>query len=177
VRKIPGASPGTPTKIMNLIKIKCSFCGKKFFRPVGRVNEAKKFGWKQFCSTECLARSKMNGRMLICANPNCRKRFYRTLGEIKEVEKNFCSRSWFYERKIKHQREVSYPENRLLLADFAIGNNLIEYFGLNGISEYDELIKEKRMLCKKYKLPLIEIYPRDLFPVSHLSKIIEVKNK
>ncbi len=85
---------------------------------------------------------------------------------------------WFYERKIGHGREASYPENKLLSADFAIGNNLIEYFGLNGvIHEYDKMIKEKRKLCKKYKLPLIEIFPKDLFPVNRLSELIQIKNK
>ena len=59
--------------------------------------------------------------------------------------------------------------------DFVIGNNFIEYFGLNEvISEYDELIKKKRKLSKKYKLSLIEIYPKDLFPVNRLSKIIKI---
>lgn len=67
--------------------------------------------------------------------------------------------------------------NKLLSADFGVGNNFIEYFGLNGvISEYKKLIKEKRKLSKKYKFPLIEIYPKDLFPINHLSEIIRIKN-
>jgi len=27
---------------MNLVKVKCAFCGKEYFRQAGRVNEAKK---------------------------------------------------------------------------------------------------------------------------------------
>jgi len=27
------------------VKVKCAFCKKVLFRPTGRFNEAKKFGW------------------------------------------------------------------------------------------------------------------------------------
>ncbi len=83
---------------------------------------------------------------------------------------------WLYARKIKHRREVPYPGSKSLTADFVIGNEWIEFFGLSGvISKYDKLVKKKRILSKKYKLSLIEIYPKDLFPVNRLSEIIKSK--
>lgn len=83
---------------------------------------------------------------------------------------------WFYTRKIKHKRRVPYPEDSSLTADFVTENNWIEFFGLAGeIKEYDKLLKRKQMLSKKYKLQLIEIYPKDLFPVNRLSEIIRNK--
>src|SRR4030066_1369571 len=78
---------------MNLIKVTCTTCEKIFFKPVGKVNEANKFGWKQFCSIKCLAQSKMKGEILVCANPKCRKKFYRSIGQMKKVGRSFCSRS------------------------------------------------------------------------------------
>ncbi|HEY0087244.1 MAG TPA: hypothetical protein VGB37_00275, partial [Candidatus Lokiarchaeia archaeon] len=78
---------------MKLIKISCSFCGKKFFRELGRVNEARKFGWRQFCSPNCLAKSKITGKVLRCVNPGCNKKFYRRRKEINKVKRSFCSQS------------------------------------------------------------------------------------
>ncbi|MDI6591675.1 MAG: hypothetical protein QME61_01930 [Patescibacteria group bacterium] len=51
----------------------------------------------------------MNGRVLVCANPKCRKRFYRPIGKIEKVKMSFCSRSCaasvnnskFSKRKVK----------------------------------------------------------------------------
>jgi YHS domain-containing protein len=289
---------------MNLIKVKCAFCGKEFFRPRGRVNEAKKFSWRQYCSRKCQNQAKVTRIEKVCGNPNCNKKVSRELAELKKSksgrifcsarcaaifnnlprrkiktcpicarkfygQRKYCSElcrsklvspnkksksqkereilkeiktfykihrriptkkerpglawraqkvfgswnkaieaagfesnpvifskkfiakdghrcdsfaekiidDWLTSRKIKHQKEIPYPENRLLSADFAVGNKFIEYFGLNGIIPYyDKLIKEKRKLSKKYKLSLIEIYPKDLFPVNHLSEIIKIKN-
>lgn len=289
---------------MNLIKVNCTFCGKKFFRPIGRVNEARKFGWKQYCSKRCQNQAKIKRIERVCANSSCNKKTLRELSQFRKSKSGriFCSSScaaivnnqerqvknkkepkicktpncsnivqsgnqycskkcwasnykksesekrrgilnkikifhkmrgriptkkekpglargaqaifgtwnkaieaagfepnpvlfskkfiaqdghkcdsfaekiideWLYERKIKHERNVPYPENRSLSADFFVRNNFIEYFGLSGvINEYDRLIKKKRKLCKKYKLALIEIYPKDLFPVNRLAQII-----
>ncbi len=287
---------------MSKIKIKCSFCKRVFSRPTGRVNEAKKLGWHQYCSKKCQNQAKVTKVKKACANPACHSTVSRELNQFKRSklgnifcsssctaivnnlvrrkikkcpicgkqfygERKYCSKicrskvvnpnkksesekrkiilnkikdfyntwgripikkekpglargaqaifgtwnkaieaagfepnpivfskkfiandglycdsfaekimdDWLYERQIGHERKASYPENELLSADFIIGNNLIEYFGLNGvIHEYDEMIKEKRELCKKYKLPLIEIFPKDLFPVNRLSKLIKV---
>lgn len=83
---------------------------------------------------------------------------------------------WLFEREIKHDREIAYPGNKSLTADFLVKNHLIEFLGLAGVlKRYDQLIKKKRSLCKKHNLSLIEIYPKDLFPVNHLEKIIKIK--
>lgn len=285
---------------MSLIKIKCTFCNKKFFRPRERVNEAKKFGWKQYCSRKCQDQARIRKVEKICANPDCHKKVFRELSQFKKSKSGriFCSRScaisvhnsespkrkkeviikicqycgkkfvgegekfcstncqykaqtitkeellkqiktfykrnkriplkrefhhydavrarfgtwnksieaagfepnpvlfakkciandghkcdsfaekiiddWLYVRKIKHKRQVPYPENSSLTVDFVTENNWIEFFGLAGdLKEYDRLIKKKQMLAKKYRLHLLEIYPKDLFPVNSLAKILK----
>ncbi len=285
---------------MDLIKVTCSTCGKSYLRPAGRVNEAKKFGWKQYCSKECQKQAKITKVETSCGNPGCDKKASRKLAQFKKSKSGriFCSSScaaifnnlsrkklktcpicgkqfygkrkycsklcrskainprkksdaekrkiilnkirtfykiegriptkkekpglakgaqaifgtwnkaikaagfkpnpvmfskkfiakdghicdsfaekiiddWLYVRKIKHERRTHYPEDKSLTVDFIVGNNWIEFFGLKGqIKKYDKLIKKKQALAKKYKLALIEIYPKDLFPVNHLSKII-----
>lgn len=77
------------------VKIKCAFCGKEFFRPSGRVNEARKFSWKQYCTKECQRRAKIRGVEKICANPICKKRVFREPSELKKSRSGrfFCSQS------------------------------------------------------------------------------------
>lgn len=74
---------------MNLVKVKCAFCGKEYFRQAGRVNEAKKFGWNQYCSKECLAKDRTKKRVLICEN--CAKTFERAPNDVSPH--NYCSQS------------------------------------------------------------------------------------
>jgi len=289
------------------VKVTCSFCGKIFFREISRFNEAKKFGWNQYCSRKCQNQAKIKKIRLKCANPNCNNIVFREPAELKKSKSDrvFCSQScaaivnnskrdnskrrkiricptcgkeffghrkycsgpcrpkppglplgfqritkkqiiseikefyknnkriplkrefnhykaarlrfgtwnkavkaagfkpnpvlfakkhiandghkcdsfaeriiddWFYARKIKHKRAVPYPENSSLTVDFVTENNWIEFFGLAGnVKKYDISIKKKQMLCKKYKLHLIEIYPKDLFPINRLAKIIKVE--
>lgn len=80
---------------MNLIKISCAFCGKKFFRPRGRFNEAEKFGWKQYCSRKCQNQFRVTGIRKKCGNPNCQKVIFRKLKEFKKSKSGriFCSSS------------------------------------------------------------------------------------
>lgn len=82
---------------------------------------------------------------------------------------------WLYSNNIKHERNVLYPNARYTV-DFRIKNKFVEFFGLNGeLAEYDKNIEMKEGLAKKYKLNLVKIYPKDLFPVNHLSEIIKIK--
>jgi len=77
--------------------------------------------------------------------------------------------NWLYKNKIKHSRNVSYPDTNHL-ADWGIDNNktFIEYFGLAKDSpRYDRSIKEKIKICKKHKIKLIDIYPKDLYKTSN----------
>lgn len=80
---------------MNLVKIKCAFCGKEFFKERGRYNEAKKFGWNQYCSKECQKRAKVTRIERVCGNPNCNNDVSRVLNEFKRSKSGliFCSRS------------------------------------------------------------------------------------
>ena len=83
---------------------------------------------------------------------------------------------WFFARGIKHRRNIPYPGSRSLKADFEVKGFIIEFFGLiGGIKRYDKLVEEKQEICKKHKLNLIKIYPRDLFPVNHLAEIINTE--
>jgi len=283
---------------MNLVKVKCTFCGKEFFRSKGRFNEAKKFGWKQCCSPRCLSKNRTKKQVLFCEN--CGKRFSRVPNDISPH--NYCSQScaaiannkkclkghakikpklktcvkcgkqfrkstgnrkycsmkcrggaepkytrqklinaikqkvqglqrtparremkesktcqkifgswnnaiiaagfqpnrshnqrmyrcvnakatdghicdsvseliidnWLTKNRIPHEKNIPYPETNHK-ADWAIfveGEKIfIEYFGLaNDSPRYDRAIREKKNICRKYGLKLIEIYPQDLYP-------------
>ena len=74
---------------MNLVKVRCAFCGKEFFRRKGQFNEAKKFGWKQYCSPKCLSKDKIKRQALVCEN--CGKSFLRKPSGISPH--NYCSQS------------------------------------------------------------------------------------
>ena len=74
---------------MDLVKVKCAFCRKEFFRNKGRFNEAKKFNWKQYCSRKCLSKDRLKKQILFCEN--CDKRFERTPHEVSPH--NYCSQS------------------------------------------------------------------------------------
>ena len=77
-------------------------------------------------------------------------------------------------RKIIHERNFPYPEGGYT-ADFKVGNQLIEYFGLSGgHKRYDELKKIKQNLAKKYRLKVIEIYPKNLYSKNGLEKLLKV---
>lgn len=85
---------------------------------------------------------------------------------------------WLHARKIKHQTNVVYPENKSLTTDFVIGDNWIEFFGLNGeLKSYDRIKEKKLKIAKKFNLRLIPIYPQDLFPKSKLDKILNNLNQ
>lgn len=77
-------------------------------------------------------------------------------------------------KRIKHERNISYPESPKLRADFTVkGKVFIEFFGLAGeVKAYDELIDRKRTICVKNGITLLEIYPKDLFPVNRLDQVL-----
>jgi hypothetical protein len=78
---------------MALIEINCSYCNKKYLKSAGKVNEAKKFKWKQYCSLKCQSLAKNKQKTLKCGNPRCYKTFKRQLNEIPPSGICFCSRS------------------------------------------------------------------------------------
>src|SRR3989344_3066235 len=87
--------------------------------------------------------------------------------------------NWLYKNNISHERDVRYPTT-YHKADWKISANdkkiFIEYFGLaNDSPRYDRSIKEKEILCRKYNISLIGIYPKDIYPQTHLEE--NLKNK
>jgi hypothetical protein len=62
---------------------------------------------------------------------------------------------------VVHDREVWYGEGKYR-ADFQVNGILLEYFGLQGVYDYDLKTVEKISFCRKNGLVLIPIYPKDL---------------
>lgn len=73
---------------------------------------------------------------------------------------------WLFKNDILHIREQPYPEGKYR-CDFVIGDIFVEFFGLvdtfSVSPHYNEIIKKKKAICKKYKIPLIELYEKDLY--------------
>lgn len=82
---------------------------------------------------------------------------------------------WLVSKNVEHKRNLPYPEGKRLTVDFVIGNRWIEFFGLAGeIKDYDRLLRKKRRVCEKYAIPLLEIYPKDLFPKNRLAEVFKI---
>jgi len=78
---------------------------------------------------------------------------------------------YLYSNKIIHVRNFQYPGNKKFTVDFKIEDMWVEFFGLSGqLKRYDELMSQKLDIVKRYKLKLIKLYLRDLFPKNKLSK-------
>lgn len=87
--------------------------------------------------------------------------------------------NWLHKNNILHEKDAHYPETHHK-ADWKIfAKNkkvFVEYFGLaNDSPRYDRSIREKRVLCKKYNISLIGIYPKDIYPKNYLEN--NLKNK
>ena len=78
---------------MASVKVTCSNCGKIYLKELRRVNEAKKFHWKQYCSLKCQKSAKNKQITLFCSNPLCRKSIKRDVKEIPASGMCYCSRS------------------------------------------------------------------------------------
>lgn len=83
---------------------------------------------------------------------------------------------YLHQMNIPHSREIYYP-NTNYRTDFVVENVYIEYFGLAGNKEYDLRIEEKKKICKRQGILLIEIYPKDLVSIEKLSKKLELLNQ
>lgn len=80
---------------------------------------------------------------------------------------------YLFEKGISHERNLPYPEGEYT-ADFKIDNQYIEYFGLAGEhARYDELMATKKEIAIKYKMNLLEIYPKNLYSKNGLDKIFD----
>lgn len=78
---------------MEMVKIRCGRCNQKFQKYKGRVNEALKFGWKQYCSPKCQFETRLTGSNHICQT--CGKTVWRTPKETRasKTQRFFCSTS------------------------------------------------------------------------------------
>ena len=76
---------------------------------------------------------------------------------------------WLFEKHIEHKRQWHYGSTKMT-ADFFIRPNIVvEFFGLAGVQKrYDARIERKRKFCVNNDFRLIEIYPKDIFPVNTL---------
>ena len=77
---------------MRPVALKCWWCKRKVYRSVGRINEAKKSGWKTYCSIECQKRSLSKSREFYCARSDCNKVFLRAPHDIRSTTL-YCSQS------------------------------------------------------------------------------------
>lgn len=86
---------------------------------------------------------------------------------------------WLAKHGIEHERSKNYPNSKMT-ADFAMGDVMIEYFGLAGqLKKYDKYISRKKEICAKEGINLIEIYPADLsnkdYMISLVKKITDLR--
>ncbi len=79
---------------------------------------------------------------------------------------------WLTTKKISHERSVPYLHTRFT-ADFKIGDTVVEFFGLHGqLKRYDYLMKKKLKIIQKYKLKVISLFPKDIFPKIQLDTLL-----
>jgi hypothetical protein len=202
------------------LEIKCRYCGKKFKRWI--------VGNKKYCSRRCMTLDKSKtpeelisiiqkkykklkrvpsrremdkvyeacrkifgtwNRAILAAglipNRSDNNRMYkRIMGKAKDG--HFCDSvseilidNWLYKNKISHQKNALYPDTNHK-ADWQITLNgkpiFVEYFGLaNDSPRYDRAVKRKIILCKEQKIPLVAIYPKDIYPKNNFEN--NLKNK
>lgn len=77
---------------MKVYSVHCSSCKKKFYKTAQRFNEAKKFGWRMFCSQKCLAQSRNKRKSFTCSRIDCSKFFSRKPSQLKKSKELYCSR-------------------------------------------------------------------------------------
>lgn len=77
---------------MKFSKVTCSFCDRTFSKSVGRINEAKKFGWKFYCSLTCQYKSRTKQKIFRCSNPKCNNVFSRAPNDA-QTQNLFCSQT------------------------------------------------------------------------------------
>lgn len=109
-----------PNQKPNLVKVKCFYCGKFYFRTPQRVNESKKYSWRSFCSVECQSLGRSNGEKRTCSNVDCNNVFYRTLSDIKKTKLSFCSSSCA--AKTLNSMRILKPKKKCKLC-----NNYLKY--------------------------------------------------
>lgn len=69
---------------------------------------------------------------------------------------------FLYKHNIPHEREPHYPGERKYRADWKVGSNFIEFWGLQGDEDYDGKTEQKKAIAREHNIPLIEITFSDL---------------
>ena len=72
-------------------KVRCVYCKKRFLKSVSRFNEARKFKWNFYCSSECRSSYRKKRSFVTCENYSCGKNFEKLIGAI--GAHNYCSRT------------------------------------------------------------------------------------
>lgn len=80
---------------------------------------------------------------------------------------------WLCDNHIEHKRHVRYGNSKFT-TDFLVEPNIaIEFFGLAGVqANYDAIILRKRKLAEDLGLKLVELYPKDIYPINRLETIL-----
>ncbi len=98
---------------MQLLCVKCRECGKRICRTRGRLNEARKYKWKSYCSLTCQSKAKNKSNYVLCALPSCNNRVTRKKADLGKTERSFCSHSCaaeFYNlRRVRKTRICANP--------------------------------------------------------------------
>lgn len=74
-------------------EVTCDYCGKIYTKPIFRVRENEKNGWKNYCSRECQAKFYSKSKVFICSNPDCDKKVIRKPSKVEPSGNVFCSHS------------------------------------------------------------------------------------
>lgn len=103
----------------------CDCCGKSFLKDIGRINEAKKFGWKIFCSKECYSKFKSKKHKSFCAI--CNKEIFIGNSEFKKTKSglHFCSKSCSASHSNIDRKQSEESKKR-------ISNSLLEFYSKIG---------------------------------------------
>ncbi len=81
---------------------------------------------------------------------------------------------WLYDHNFEHEKEPCYPKHDTLnpgslRADWRVGDLYIEFFGMQGDSNYDIKTERKIALTTALNISLLAIYPGDM---RHLDQVL-----
>jgi hypothetical protein len=89
--------------------------------------------------------------------------------------------NWLFNNNIPHETEPIYPKHEIfnkngrLRADWKIGDNFVEYFGLPEDKKYAEKMEKKRNLANALNIELIELFYEDILNLDEV--LVEMKVK
>lgn len=75
-----------------------------------------------------------------------------------------------YKLDLPHERNIFYPRQKKFTVDFLVNGKIwVEFLGLkNELRSYDRLVARKRRLAERVGIKILEIHPKDLFPIENL---------